>query len=76
MSAIMANVVPIFFEVQGHVMEPLGFVGDDEGFAQFADELKKHEVDPEFNELSKQLKKIMKESTTPPVEGESEEEEE
>ena len=76
MGEIMAKVVPIFFEVQGHVMEPLGFVADDEGFAQFADELKKHESDDEFLDLSKQLKKIMKDSTTPPVAGESDEDEE
>jgi hypothetical protein len=26
-----SSVVPIFYEVQGHVMEPLGFTADDDG---------------------------------------------
>ena len=57
-------------------MEPLGFVPDDEGFAAFGDALKQHEVDPTFNELSKEMKKIMKDSITPLVGDESEGEEE
>jgi hypothetical protein len=48
-------------------MEPLGFTPDDEGFASFADQLKQHEGDADFLELSKKLKKIMKDSTTPPT---------
>lgn len=74
--AIMEEVVPIFFEAQGHCMEPLGFVPDDEGFALFADQLKSHEGDAEFAVLSKQLKKLMKDSTTPITEDDEEEQEE
>lgn len=72
---IMENVVPIIYEVQGHIMEPLGFVPDDDGFASFAEQLTKHESNDEFLQLSKQLKSIMKESVTPLVGEESEEEE-
>jgi hypothetical protein len=35
------------------------------GFAEFADELKQHEGDAQFDNLSAALKKVMKESTTP-----------
>lgn len=47
-------------------MEPLGFTPDDDGFEAFAGELTKHESNADFMALSKQLKKIMKDSTTPP----------
>ena len=57
---IMQHVVPIFYEVQGHIMEPLGFTPDDEGFAAFGDALKSHESDETFNEYSKKMKAIMK----------------
>ena len=46
------------------------------GFANFADELKKHEGNAAFATLSKQLKAIMKASTTPVAPSDDEEEEE
>jgi hypothetical protein len=61
---IMEKVVPIFYEVQGHVMQPLGFFIDDEGFAAFAVELQKHEADPDFLALSSSLKAIMNKMTS------------
>jgi hypothetical protein len=48
------------------------------GFANFADELKKHEVTPAFNELAKKLKATMKNAATPfgSAPGDDEEEDE
>ena len=72
----MANVVPLIFEIQGHVMEEYGFEGDDEGFAAFAAELKKWEDDESFGRLSLELKTVMKELTKVGQENEEEDEEE
>lgn len=62
---IIQKVVVIFYEINGHVMAPFGFEADDDGFAAFAEQLKKHESDPLFFESSQRLKTIMKASTMP-----------
>ena len=60
---IMEYVVPIFFEVQGHVMARFGFVPNDEGFEAFAKCLQAHEADATFKPLSDELKKLQREAT-------------
>lgn len=64
MSIIMSEIVPLFYEVQGHVMEPYGFEPDDDGFADFSEALQSHETDENFKALSDEFKAIIKDSTT------------
>ncbi len=62
---VMQYVVPIFAEVQGHVMQRYGFVPNDDGFEAFANALKANEAsgDAEFIALGAKLKALIKEST-------------
>lgn len=60
---MVIEIIPMFFEIQGHVMKPFGFVPTDDGFADFSEALKAHEVDQEFNELSQKYKAFIKKCT-------------
>jgi len=61
---LMELVLPLLFEIQGRILETLGFIPNDDGFAAFADQLKRHEGDASFDVLSLQLKARMKDATT------------
>jgi len=62
---IMVNVIPLIFEIQGHVMTKYGFPPNDQGFADFARALSAHENNMEFAVMANQLKTIMKSYTLP-----------
>eukprot|EP00823_Brevimastigomonas_motovehiculus_P002695 TRINITY_DN1624_c0_g1_i1.p1 TRINITY_DN1624_c0_g1~~TRINITY_DN1624_c0_g1_i1.p1 ORF type:complete len:144 (+),score=44.79 TRINITY_DN1624_c0_g1_i1:88-519(+) len=61
---VFSKIVPIFYEVQGKLMGKYGFEISDDGYAQLADNLKKHESNDSFNEKAKQYKAIVKKYTT------------
>jgi len=74
---ILMKVVPIFFEIQGHVMMDLGFEADDDGFKAFAEELQRHESeDPDMVTMKERLKAIMNEASMPDNDEEEDGEEE
>jgi len=63
---IMQTVLPLLFEIQGHVMEKYGFQPSDEGFTDFARCLSTHETNLEFAVLANEFKTIMKSYTQVP----------
>lgn len=65
MEQVLLEVVPLMFEVQGHIMQKYGFTpGDDnggpDGFADFAAALQQHEGNSDFAVLSLKLKALSK----------------
>jgi len=57
---VMLNVVPLLFEIQGHVMSSYGFEADDAGFAAFAAALQRLESNADFAKKAAELKQITK----------------
>lgn len=60
---IMEVVIPLFFEIQGTVMQQYGFEPSNEGFAAFAAALAACEDNAEVKKLSDELKTVMTEAT-------------
>lgn len=65
---IFVKIMPLIFEIQGHVMAQYNIDGDDDGFAHFAEQLTKHEkpeteANLEFRQLSTDFKARMKKLT-------------
>jgi len=60
---IMELVVPLLFEIQGHVMTRYGFIPNDDGFDAWSQALKQHENNIDFKTLSDRLKAHMAELT-------------
>ncbi len=74
-SSFLSLVLPVLFEVQGHVMSEFGFSASDEGFEAFGQQLERHEIDEKFKQKSDQLKALMKKLTTAEFKQQDEEEE-
>lgn len=60
---IVVEIIPMFYEIQGHVMTPFGFEANDDGFASFSAALKAHELDQGYNDLANQYKAFIKQCT-------------
>jgi len=63
---IFVQVIPLIYEVQGHVMEKYGFEPDDDGFTAFAKALTAHESgNAAIAEKAKAFKALMRQMTSP-----------